>query len=138
MPEIRTIQLNPPQPCGLLNPTSGTICGAPAHNAAAEAAPMQCAGADGYLLVLPICDSCARSMAVLYAGAGDILAAHRAVAAARDCGDLVVVSHTISLPETPAPAVLRAAADLLDQSAARMTRDAGVLRERADEIAARN
>lgn len=49
MPEIRIVELSPPQPCGILNPQSGQICGRPALRATVEAAPRACAGAAGYV-----------------------------------------------------------------------------------------
>jgi hypothetical protein len=124
MPEIRTLRLDPPQPCGMLNPlASGQICGKPATLATAEAAPVKVCGPAGYLLILPICPECARANRKL-AGVATGPAAH----------DVVFATVSLVLPSAPAPAVLEAAAQMLDEQAARMRRDAKVLRERAAEI----
>jgi hypothetical protein len=128
MPEIRTVRLEPPQPCGMLNPLrSGQICGKPATLATAEAAPVKLCGPAGYLLVLPICPDCARTHRTL---AG--------VATQPSATEVVLATISLALPTSPAPAVLEAAAQLLIDSAARMTRDAKVLRERAAEITRSN
>jgi hypothetical protein len=124
MPEIRMIILDPPQPCGIVDVATGQPCGAPARYATAEAAREH-----GYLLVLPVCEGCARSQP----GRGTTCRAPT-----HDDADLVLVTHSIKLPTVPAPGILRTAADLLDDEATRMQRDAGVLRERANELAARN
>lgn len=64
MAEIRTIRLDPPQPCGVLDPARpGACCGKPATTGTAGAAPRHLCGPAGYLLVLPICEDCARAMA---------------------------------------------------------------------------
>lgn len=68
MPELRTIEITPPQPCGILDPIRpGQICGQPANRATAEAAPRTIGGPAGYLLVLPICEACARALTRNYA-----------------------------------------------------------------------
>ena len=129
MPDFQTILLAPPQLCGVVRAETGELCGAPATLAVAEPAPMPGgAGAptpSGYLLILPVCETCAR---------------REPHASSRVLGDsdFVLVSHHMRLPSSPTPGVLRQAADLLDTQARRMTRDAGVLRERADELARRN
>jgi hypothetical protein len=125
MPEIRTIELSPPQACGILDPAKGgRICGKPARYATAEAAPVRVGGPAGYLLVLPICDSCARYVSPAIAD--------------RVANPPLVVHTTLALPPDPAPAVLVAAANLLDDQAQRMRRDAKILRERAGELVRRN
>ena len=125
MADVQTLILAPPQGCGVVHEETGAICGAPATLAFAEPAPQGPDAPSGYLLVLPICEACAR-------------AAPPIVAAVLAEGDFVLVSHHMRLPPSPTPGVLRQAANLLDTQAAHMQRDAGVLRERADELARRN
>jgi len=126
MPEIRTIELSPPQPCGVLDQATGQICGRPALRATVEAAPRACAGAAGYLLVLPVCPACAR-------GSGDALAGTGAVPQF-----VAVLTTTIAIPDDAPPGMYLHIARYLDDQAGRFQRDAIVLRERAGEIAARS
>jgi hypothetical protein len=126
MPEIRTVRLDPPQPCGIVDPVSRQICGRPAVSATVEAAPVQVVGPAGFLLVLPICDGCARigqSIRQRTASQPPIV---------------TVTTMSVVLPDHPSPGALREAASIIDQEIRRLQRDAGILRERADEIAARN
>ena len=123
MPEIRTVQITPPQPCGMLDPTrSGRICGQPASMATVEAAPVTVGGPAGYLLCLPICSRCAATAPKL----------------ATEGADLVLATIAFKLPTVPHPAVLEAAANVLTEQVERMQRDATILRERAAEIARDN
>lgn len=124
MPEIRTVQLTPPQPCGMLDPTrAGRICGQPASMATVEAAPVTVGGPAGYLLCLPICAACMDTAPKL---------------ADATSADLVMATVVFKLPTVPHPAVLEAAANLLTEQVTRMQRDARILRERAAEIARDN
>jgi hypothetical protein len=123
MPEIRTVELSPPQPCGVLDPASGRICGQPAVRATVEAAPQACAGAAGYLLVLPVCPACSR-------GVG------RAFAPDQPAPEHVtVLTTTVHIPDNALPGAFLDAAQFLDGQAARLQRDAYALRERALELA---
>lgn len=123
MPEIRTVQLSPPQACGMLK--GDQICGKPAVRATVEAAAVSVAGPAGYLLVLPICPECASAT---LAGVATPPKSH----------DLVVATVTLALPDTSAPAVLEGAAQILDDHIAAMRSQAKILRERAAEIARSN
>jgi hypothetical protein len=125
MPEIRTVRLDPPQPCGIVDPLSRQICGQPATSATVEAAPVQMVGPVGFLLVLPICSSCARAGQAVRQRTGPGVA-------------VTVTTMSVVLPDHPSPGALREAALIIDQETQRLQRDAGILRERADEIAARN
>ncbi len=125
MPEIRTIRLDPPQPCGIVDPRSGRICGRPAVSATVEAAPVQVVGPVGFLLVLPICNSCARAGQAIRGRTGPP-------------PTITVTTTSVVLPDHPTPGALREAACYFDREAQRLQRDASVLRERADEITARN
>ncbi len=128
MPELRTLRLDPPQPCGVLDPLrSGQICGKPATLATAEAAPVSAVGPAGYLLVLPVCPDCARTAHKL-AGVAEQPRSH----------DVVFATISLALPDAPAPAVLEAAAQLLDENATKMRRDARILRAPAAELTRRN
>ena len=125
MPEIRTIQLHPAQPCGMLK--GNVICGQPATRATVEAAAVSAHGPAGYLLCLPVCADCA--------------AATPRIAAADEAPhthDLVLATVSMVLPTSQTPAVLIAAAGILDDHVDKMRRDARVLRERAAEIAQAN
>lgn len=123
MPEIRTVELSPPQPCGVLDPQSGQICGRPALRATVEAAPRTCAGAAGYLLVLPVCSACARGSGDAFASAGSVPE------------HVAVLTTIITIPDTAAPGMYLSAARYLESQAARQQRDALVLRQRAAELA---
>jgi hypothetical protein len=129
MSDLRVTSIHPPQPCGIVLEATGRLCGTPATLAVIEEAPMPFAPADavpsGYLLLLPICAECAR-------------ASVGALTAVLAEGDFVLVTHHMRLPTSPTPGVLREAAQLLDAQSERMTRDASILRQRADELAVRN
>jgi hypothetical protein len=123
MPELRVIELSPPQPCGVLNGQSGQICGRPALRATVEAAPRACAGAAGYLLVLPVCSACARGTGDAFASAGSVPT------------HVTVLTTIVHIPDSAPPGAYLGAARYLDDQAGRLQRDAGVLRERAFELA---
>jgi hypothetical protein len=122
MREIHIVYLDPPQPCGIQDRATGQVCAQAARIGAIE-------GDDGveggYLRVLPVCDACASARV-------------DNPALCVDEHELVLVTHSVALPEVPQPGVLREAAQLLDEQATRMRGDARILRERADELAALN